>query len=108
MLLPPQTLASPVGTCSTSSTAGVPTVRWLKAIIGWSNVLITTCSRRTPQPAASPRPRCASHAAPWLLLAALGHALDFQTWRSLVRQQGLDDEQAVELMVKMVRCAIRG
>ncbi len=42
-----------------------------------------------------------------LLLAALGHALDFQTWRSLVRQQGLDDEQAVELMVKMVRCAMR-
>ena len=42
-----------------------------------------------------------------LLLAALGHALDFQTWRSLVRQQGLDDEQAVELMVQMVRCAIR-
>jgi AcrR family transcriptional regulator len=42
-----------------------------------------------------------------LLLGALGHALDFQTWRSLVRQQGLDDEQAVELMVKMVRCAMR-
>ncbi len=42
-----------------------------------------------------------------LLLAALGHALDFQTWRSLVRQQGLDDEQAVKLMVKMVRCAMR-
>jgi AcrR family transcriptional regulator len=43
-----------------------------------------------------------------LLLAALGHALDFQTWRSLVRQQGLDDEQAVELMAGMVRCLTRG
>jgi AcrR family transcriptional regulator len=42
-----------------------------------------------------------------LLLATLGHTLDFQTWRSLVRQQGLDDEQAVELVVKMVRCAMR-
>jgi AcrR family transcriptional regulator len=42
-----------------------------------------------------------------LLLAALGHALDFQTWRSLARQQGLEDEQAVDLMVKMVRCATR-
>jgi AcrR family transcriptional regulator len=42
-----------------------------------------------------------------LLLAALGHALDFQTWRSLVRQQGLGDEQAVELMAKMVRCSMR-
>jgi AcrR family transcriptional regulator len=39
-----------------------------------------------------------------LLLAVLGHALDFQTWRSLARQQGLDDEQAIELMVGMVRC----
>jgi AcrR family transcriptional regulator len=39
-----------------------------------------------------------------LLLAALGHALDFQTWRSLVRQQGLQDEQAVEVVVGMVRC----
>jgi len=42
-----------------------------------------------------------------LLLAALGHALDFQTWRSLVRQQGLGDEQAVEVTVRMVRCTIR-
>ncbi len=42
-----------------------------------------------------------------LLLAALGHALDFQTWRSLARQQGLDDERALGLMVNMVRCAMR-
>ena len=42
-----------------------------------------------------------------LLLAALGHALNFQTWRSLVRQQGLGDEQAVEVTVRMVRCTIR-
>ena len=42
-----------------------------------------------------------------LFLAALGHALDFQAWRSLVRQQGLDDEQAVEVIVGMVRCAAR-
>jgi AcrR family transcriptional regulator len=41
------------------------------------------------------------------LLAALGHALDFGTWLSLVRQQGLDDEWAAELMVCMVRCAAR-
>src|SRR6266567_1003721 len=34
-----------------------------------------------------------------LLEAALGHALDFQTWHSLVRQQGLDDEQAIVLIV---------
>ena len=39
-----------------------------------------------------------------LLLAALGNTLDFQTWHSLVRQQRLNDEQAVEVMVGMVRC----
>jgi AcrR family transcriptional regulator len=37
-----------------------------------------------------------------LLLAAIGHALDFETWRSLARRQGLADEQAVELMVQFV------
>lgn len=42
-----------------------------------------------------------------LLLAAIGHALDFGTWRSLVRQQGLDDERAIELMVCTVRCVSR-
>ncbi len=39
-----------------------------------------------------------------LLVAAVGHAIDFQTWRSLMHEQGLDDAQAVELMVLMVRC----
>ncbi len=37
--------------------------------------------------------------------AAVGHALAFPTWRSLVREQGLDDEQAVELMCRMVAAA---
>ena len=36
--LPPQTLASPVGTCSSSRTGGVPTTRWPKGIICWSKV----------------------------------------------------------------------
>lgn len=39
-----------------------------------------------------------------LLEAALGHALTFQTWHSLVRQQALEDAQAIELIVGMVRC----
>jgi AcrR family transcriptional regulator len=42
-----------------------------------------------------------------LLLAAIAHALDFGTWQSLVRQQGLDDEGAIEVMVEMVRCVAR-
>jgi AcrR family transcriptional regulator len=39
--------------------------------------------------------------------AGVGHALSFQTWRSLVREQGLSDAEAVELMVGLVECAAR-
>ena len=38
------------------------------------------------------------------LLQALGHAVDFYTWRSL-RQQGADDETAIQLILGMVRHA---
>jgi len=41
------------------------------------------------------------------LLGAVALALDFQTWRTLVRQQGLDQDRAVGLMVGMVRCLMR-
>ena len=41
------------------------------------------------------------------LLAAIALALDLQTWRTLVRQQGLDDDWAIELMVGMVCCLMR-
>lgn len=37
-----------------------------------------------------------------LLDAVLGHALDFETWRSLVRRQGLSTGQAVEVVARMV------
>jgi len=43
-----------------------------------------------------------------LLEAALGHALDYQTWHSLVRQQGLDDEQVIVLIVGMLCCLVDG
>ncbi len=36
-----------------------------------------------------------------LLRAAIGHAITFPTWRSLVRDQGLTDAQAVELMLRL-------
>ena len=39
------------------------------------------------------------------LVGAIELALDFQTWRTMTRKQGLSDEQAIELMVGMVRCA---
>jgi AcrR family transcriptional regulator len=39
------------------------------------------------------------------VVAATGHALAFATWRSLVREQGLDDSQAAELMCRLVSAA---
>ena len=38
-------------------------------------------------------------------LAAIGHALTYSTWRSLVREQGLDDGDAVALMAGAVDAA---
>jgi AcrR family transcriptional regulator len=37
------------------------------------------------------------------LAAAIGHALRFDTWRSLARVEGLDDARAAELMVDLAR-----
>jgi AcrR family transcriptional regulator len=39
------------------------------------------------------------------VLAATGHALAFATWRSLVREQGLADSQAADLMCRLVGAA---
>jgi hypothetical protein len=37
--------------------------------------------------------------------AAIGHAVAFGTWRSLARDQQLDDARAVELMCRFVAAA---
>jgi AcrR family transcriptional regulator len=37
--------------------------------------------------------------------AAIGHALSFPTWQSLVRRQGLDEAEAAALMAAMVESA---
>jgi AcrR family transcriptional regulator len=39
--------------------------------------------------------------------AAIGHALAYTTWKSLAREQGLDDGQAAELMRRLVAAAER-
>src|SRR5918993_1600250 len=41
------------------------------------------------------------------LLGAVALAQDFQTWRTLIRQQELSQDRVVELMVGMVRCLMR-
>lgn len=38
------------------------------------------------------------------LMVALGHALELHSWISLTEQQGLDDGEAVDFMVRTVRC----
>jgi AcrR family transcriptional regulator len=38
-----------------------------------------------------------------LLSAAIGHAIAFQTWHSLVQEQGLGNVQAIELMIALIR-----
>ena len=35
------------------------------------------------------------------LRAVIGHAVEFETWRSLARTQGLGDDEAAELMVRL-------
>ena len=40
------------------------------------------------------------------LRRALGHAIDFRTWQSLVRSQGCSTEDAVRLMVAFARSAL--
>lgn len=40
-----------------------------------------------------------------LVRAALAHSVSFETWRSLCLTNGLDDEDAVELVVGMVGAA---
>jgi AcrR family transcriptional regulator len=51
------------------------------------------------------RGRRARGAARRRLLAALGHAVAFPTWDSLTREQRLSDQQAVELMRRLVAAA---
>jgi AcrR family transcriptional regulator len=38
--------------------------------------------------------------------AAIGHAIAFPTWRSLVREQGLNDVEAVALLTAMIDAAV--
>jgi AcrR family transcriptional regulator len=37
--------------------------------------------------------------------AAVGHALEFETWRSLTREQGLDQDEAIDLMTRLIQAA---
>jgi hypothetical protein len=38
-----------------------------------------------------------------LLRAVIGHAVEFETWRSLARREGLDDSGAADTMLSLAR-----
>jgi len=40
--------------------------------------------------------------------AFVGHAISFQTWRSLIREQKLKDAEAVDLVARVVVCLLQG
>jgi AcrR family transcriptional regulator len=40
-----------------------------------------------------------------LLHAVIGHAIEFDTWRSLTQREGLDDAEAAEAMILLARTA---
>jgi AcrR family transcriptional regulator len=40
-----------------------------------------------------------------LLKAVIGHAIEFDTWRSLTERAGLDDAEAADAMVRLARAA---
>ena len=43
-----------------------------------------------------------------LTRAVIGHAVEFETWRSLAQRQGLDDFAAADLMVELARATSSG
>ncbi len=43
-----------------------------------------------------------------LLRAVIGHAIEFETWRSLTRREGLNDVEAAETMVRLARTVQSG
>lgn len=74
----------------------VPAMRSaVESMGGWFAEAIATIVRGRPERGARRR----------RVEAAVGHAVSFATWRSLVRQQGLSDSEAVDLMRGLIGLA---
>lgn len=74
----------------------VPAMRPVMEVVGaWFEEAVETLARGRPERGARRR----------RARAALGHALSFPTWRSLVRDQGLSEAEAVGLMAGLVDVA---
>jgi AcrR family transcriptional regulator len=82
----------------TRDLALVPALRpSLDAFRGWLDTAADTILGGRPERGARRRRR----------RAAVAHALAFETWRSLVRQQGLSQSEAIELMEALAAAAGR-
>jgi AcrR family transcriptional regulator len=76
----------------------VPAMRGpMEARLAWLAQAGATIARGRPERGARRR----------RLEAAIGHAASFSTWQSLVREQGLTEPEAVELMARLVEHAAR-
>jgi len=75
----------------------------------WGEAMLVNVRRDLPLVPAMARPRAVFDARFIALhvAAALGHALQFETWQSLTRGGGLSNRDAVELMVALVDAAGR-
>jgi AcrR family transcriptional regulator len=83
---------------TTRDAALVPALRpSMEAIAGWLEAATDAIVSGRPERGARRR----------RLRAAVGHALSFDTWRSLVRDQGLSASEAIELMAGLAAAAAR-
>lgn len=81
---------------TTRDAALVPAMRApVEAMAAWRAEALATIARGRPERGARQR----------RVRAAIGHALPFATWHSLVREQGLSRSQAVALMCGLVGVA---
>jgi AcrR family transcriptional regulator len=82
----------------TRDAALVPALRALmEAFGGWLDAAADAILRGRPERGAHRR----------RVRAAIGHALAFETWRSLVRQQGMSRSETIELMQALLAAAGR-
>jgi AcrR family transcriptional regulator len=78
---------------TTRDAALVPALdRPMAAFAGWLEAAAGTLARGRRERGARRR----------RVQAAIGHALAFETWRSLVGEQGLSEDEAIELMAHLV------
>jgi AcrR family transcriptional regulator len=83
---------------TTRDVAVIPALRpSMEAFRGWFDGAANAIVRGRPERGARRR----------RLRAAVGHALTFETWRSLVRHQGLSRAQAIEMMEALAGVAAR-